>query len=407
MGVLALSMGFLCLSSWVCFCFQPKQVLLPRTLDPELLRKIAILSFVVGSGSFFAAQFVGVNEDGAVRLGGLAGALRRISLCAPLAIIAGTAYTIVTSNGKRIISIYNAMPCCTEFAVGVLFSSKQALLEPFFYLVIAGIAYRFAWSRLHLVTGLLVAFLSLYVLFPFGQVARNYTRGANIHETYRKTIDFVGENFRKPRFLLEQYQEYIEGVENDEMGRYFEKPNGFLERMAMIKGADSLISATLKQGTSGWENIRPGLVELLPRAILPRRFVRVANELGHKAGVIDEDNEITCVSFGFAADAFNSFGWPGVAIISFAIGLLLILVTRLLVGPLRSDIWAVVFLGAYQHGIAEAHIGGVLQAVIYQTAWTVTAVWAIRLVAEVLVLLDRQRHQREPQTSFRPVRSSG
>src|SRR5579862_87235 len=79
MGVEALSMAALCLASLVCFLFRPKKVLMPSVLDPELLRVVAVLSLVIGTGSFFVAQFTGVTEDGAVWIGGGSGVLRRIS----------------------------------------------------------------------------------------------------------------------------------------------------------------------------------------------------------------------------------------------------------------------------------------------------------------------------------------
>lgn len=388
MGVEAFSMAAMCVASLVCCLFRPKKVLLPSTLDPELLRRIALLSFVVGTGSFFVAQFSGVTEDGAVYIGGASGVLRRISSCAPLAIVAGTAYTLITSDGKQILGLYNALPFGAMFGIGVLFSSKQGMFDPFFYLVITGMAFRFAWRRWHLVLGFLLVIMVLFVLFPFGQVARNYTRGANIRETYQKTIDYLGENLRRPAFLLEQYHEYKEGVEEGDVDRYFEKPNGFLERMSLIKSADTLVSAALKQGLSGWKTLGPGLANVVPRMFLPRRYVNVPNELAYKAGVIDEDNIGTCVSFGFAADAFDSFGWWGVGVLSFAIGIVLIMMTRLLVTDVHRNIWALVLLGAYQVGIAEADVGGVL-GITYQTAWILSSLLGIRLLAQILLVSNR------------------
>jgi hypothetical protein len=389
MGVLALSMVALWIGSLVCLPFRPRKVVLPRTLDPELLRIMTILSFVVGTMSGFVAQFLGVTEDGAVAIGGLSGMLRRISACAPLAIVAGTAYTIITSDGRRIFSVYNAVPFLAEFAIGILSTSKQAIFDPFFYLVITGMAFRFPWQRSHLVAGMLSAFLAVFVLFPFGQVARNYTRGPTIRETYRKTVEWLGENIKRPRFFLEQYEQYKEAAADEAMGRYFNQPNGFLERMALIKPADMLITTTLREGQSGWSSIVSGLKDLVPRIFLPRRYVNVPNELGYKAGVIDENNFGTSVSFGFAADAFSSFGWQGVGLSSFAIGILVIVITRLLVGPFERNIWPLVLLGAYQVGIAEANVGGVLQAIIYQTGWILSCCFGIRVSAQFLLLSRR------------------
>ena len=103
-----------------------------------------------------------------------------------------------------------------------------------------------------------------------------------------------------------------------------------------------------------------------------------------------EENFGTCVSFFFAGDAFSSFGWPGVAVVSFAVGLILIAVTRLLVTGFDQNVWAVMLLGAYQNQIAEANFGGVLQTIIYQTAYTVCTMLAIRLTAQFLIFARRR-----------------
>ena len=390
MGVEALSMAALCLASVACFLFRPKRVLLPPAIDPELLRVVAVLSLVIGTGSFFVAQFTGVTDDGAVWIGGGSGVLRRISACAPLAIISGTAYTLIISDRRRLFSIYNAIPFCIQFGLGVLFTSKQALFDPFFYTAMTGVAFGFRWRSLHLVSGILVILLVLFVLFPFGQVARNYTRGPTIRDTFHLTIAFLGENLRRPGYLFEQYEEYKQGLEDNDTDRYFNAPNGLLERMSLIKTADTLISASEKKGHSGWTTLGPGLADLIPRIFLPRRYINVPNDLAFKAGMIDEENFATCVSFGFAADAFDSFGWAGVATLSFIIGVVLIVVTRLLTGGFDGNIWAIVFLGAYQVGIAEAPVGGVL-GIAYQTVWILAALRMILLLSRFWSLSNLQR----------------
>jgi hypothetical protein len=379
MAVIALSMAGLCLAALVCHSFRPRHILFEPLVEPGALRLLAILGFVVGTGSFLLAQFYGVSDEGAVQLGGLGGLLRRVSACAPVAIVAGTAYSIIRSQGKRLFCLYNALPFFSQVAIGILFTSKQGIFDPIFYLVATGMAFKYAWRRSHLAFSIIVVLLSIFVLFPFAQVARNYTRGVNISDTFNKTISFFDENLRNPHYFVDQYQEYNEGIGEDDTGRYFETPSGLLERMSLIKPADSLIAATLKRGTSGWESITPGIVDLIPRILLPRRLVNVPNTLGYKAGFVDEDNYGTCISFGFAADAFNAFGWIGVGVISFLIGLLIIAVTRLLTSSLQANIWALVLLGSYQLSIAEVSVAGVMQIVIYQTAWTIATLYSFRL----------------------------
>ena len=389
MGVMALSMASLCLGALVCRPFKTARVLFRATLDPELLRTMAVLSFLIGAGFLMSGHLAGETEDGAVRLGGVAGLLRRFSGCAPLAVISGTAYSLTTSRGQRLFSVYNAVPLLVQFAIGVFYSSKQGMFEPVFSLVLTAIAFGYAWRPAQLFAGFIAILLVVFVLFPFGQVARNHTHGLNFADTLQKNVDYFSQNLKNPTYFLDQYDEYKQGLEAEDSLLYFSKPNGLLERMSLIKPADALIHATLMQGTAGWKTIGPGLVDLLPRVILPRPWVNVPNEMGYKAGFLDEDNAATCVSFGFAADAFNSFGWAGAAIIPFLLGVLVIVVTRLLSNAVPYNIWGIFFFTIYNHQMAEASAGAVVNIFITQTAWVIVTVFLILFSARIWISLRR------------------
>jgi hypothetical protein len=286
-------------------------------------------------------------------------------------------------------SLYNAIPFTIEFGLGVLFSSKQALMEPFLFTTLTGIAFRFPWRRRHVLIGLGSALLAFFILFPFGQVTRSYTRGANIRETYKKTVEYFQQNLQNPNFFVDQYLDYREGVEDDKVTRYFNSPNGFLERLSLIKTADMLISATFTQGTGGWETIDPAFADLLPRIILPHRYADVPNILGVRAGMIDEDNTGTDIAFGFAAHAFYAFGWPGVIVTSFLLGTLITVVTRLVTCDLPCNIWAIVLLGGYQHSVAEGNVGSDLNLFTVGTGWILVGFIGVRTLAEIWRLAER------------------
>jgi hypothetical protein len=400
MGVITVSMAFICLAALVTMPFRWPRVILSPVLDLNRLNKITIISLCIGTGGLLAAQFIGVTEEGAVQLGGLPGLLRRISSCAPLAIVAGTAYTIRASQGRRLLSLYNGIPFAAEFGMGVLFTSKQALFEPFLFVALTGIAFGFAWRRVHLLTGVCSILIAFFVLFPFGQVTRNYTRGANIRETYKKTVEYLDQNLRNPNFLADQYAEYREGVEDDKLNNsYFKRPNGLLERLALIKPADMLISATYKQGIGGWETIDPAFEDMLPRLILPRRYVDVPNILGVRAGMIDEANTGTDVAFGFAAHAFYAFGWTGVAVSSLLLGVMLIVVTRLITSELPGNVWALLLLGGYQHSVAEGNVGSLMGLLTYAGAWLVGSLLCVKVLTEIWCLADKVRALLKPATT--------
>jgi hypothetical protein len=161
--------------------------------------------------------------------------------------------------------------------------------------------------------------------------------------------------------------------------------------MSLIKPADSLVSATLKQGQAGWNTIEPGFEDLLPRVILPRRYVNTPNVMGYKAGYVDEDNQSTCISFGFAADAFGAFGWVGAALIPFFIGILIIGVTRLLTTAIPGNIWGIVFLVSYHQVIAEASVGSVVSIFIAQTAWNTVSLSGVVFAAQAWVSVVRAK----------------
>jgi hypothetical protein len=391
MGVLALSMVGLGAACLVCRTFQPKQVLFKPVSDLEMLRVMAILGCLLGLAALFGGRALGESEEGTVQLGGLAGLLRRFTGCTPLAIIAGTAYTVLTSRGARLFSIYNSVPFCCQMAIGIFYSSKQGMFEPLLNLVLTGIAFRFPWRRVHLISAPAIWLVSVFVIFPFGQVARNFTTGVNLADRFNKNVAYFEENLKNPRYLIDQYLDYKDSLEAEDGFLYFNHPNGLLERMSLIKPADALISATLRQGQSGWETIQPGLEDLLPRVILPRRFVNTPNVMGYKAGFVDEDNTGTCISFGFAADAFGSFGWAGVAVIPFFIGILVICVTRLLTTALPGNIWGVVFLVGFYHVVAEASVGSVLSIFISQSIWNILSLFLILGAAQIWVSVRRAR----------------
>jgi len=391
MGVLALSMISISAGALACVPIKPKRVLFPPTINPELLRIVAMLAFLMGLGSMMGGQLAGETEEGAIRLGGVAGLLRRFSSCIPLAVIAGTAYTLLVSDGRRLISRYNAVPLVSQCALGVFYSSKQGMFEPVFCLVLTAIAFGYSWRRSQIALGVVAILLAFFVVFPFGQVARSHTRGLNFADTLKKNVDYFSENLRNPRYFLDQYDEYRQGLDAESELLYFEKPSGVLERISLIKPADALIHATLKKGESGWKTIRSGLMDLLPRVILPRRWVNVPNELGYRAGYLDEENTGTCISFGLAADAFSSFGWLGVAVIPFLLAILIIVVTRLLTRPIPCNVWGIFFFVTYEHMVAEAPIGAILNIFITQTAWVVVSLWLILFCARAWITLKRQK----------------
>src|SRR5262249_19697430 len=140
----------------------------------------------------------------------------------------------------------------------------------------------------------------------------------------------------------------------------------------------------------------PAFADMLPRLILPRRYVDVPNILGVRAGMIDEDNTGTDIAFGFAAHAFYAFGWTGVVVSSFLLGVMLIFVTRLITRELPGNVWALLLLGAYQHSVAEGNVGSLMGLFTYAGAWTVASLFCVRVLTEVWWLVEKMQRSNQP-----------
>jgi hypothetical protein len=195
------------------------------------------------------------------------------------------------------------------------------------------------------------------VLYPIGQQARNEVRGYGLVDTVKESARFIGEHFGSYRGFQEMLSAEGSAPPEQDAFNYYAKPIGLVERLSLIKMVDLLITATLEQGTLGWETVTHGFKMMVPRAIYPNKPVwNTGQLLAHKVGMLAEDDESTQVSFGFVADGFSAFGWWGAWLIPFFGCLVFFLVYQFLVGPLERNLWGIYFAVQLQHAFTEATI---------------------------------------------------
>jgi hypothetical protein len=121
----------------------------------------------------------------------------------------------------------------------------------------------------------------------------------------------------------------------------------------------------------------------MPASIFRFLYENPANYLGRKAGLIEEDDGLTSVSFGFMADAFSAFGWPGAAAIPLALGICFFGLNRWMVGPLPGNVWCAFLFAAYQHEFAEFSASSLFSYVTYHNLWTFAVFGLMHLAALV------------------------
>jgi uncharacterized membrane protein YidH (DUF202 family) len=347
--------------------------------SPESLRIAAIITFALGAVSHLGVMRTGV-EDGALQVGGLPGLLRQWSFCLSLAVVFSTAYVIQKSGGRRLLGWFNGLPVGLFFALGVLSASKQGMIEPLVLVGLTAVAFRFQFALAHLVAGAMFLALAVGVLFPFGQVARNYTRGYGFVETITTTAEFAAKHFTSVEGFRQLHEQYDDAAERAELTQYYERTIGLLERVSLIKMVDLLVSATAREGESEWDTITHGFKMVLPRFIYPNKpAINTGTYLGKKAGVISEDDWGTQISFGFIADAYSAFGWTGVALIPGIVTACFLLLFNWLVGPLERNVWCVYFFAEFQHFFAEQTISAMTLTILRRPIWLVAIYLLIRI----------------------------
>lgn len=370
MTVFVLGMAGLWLAA-LCFSpFRPRRTVLAPVLFPQSLQIAAWITSLIGLASVGVMMLAGFSGEGGLRVGGLPGLARQFTFCLDLGICFGTAHVITASQRRRCFGATNLLPFLAMLSYGIFTAGRLRMLQPFILLGLTAYAFGFHFRLRHFWSMLLVAAAAYFVVYPFGQVARNEIRGQDSWESVRLFQEFARRHFTSWDGFIEIYAKSSQFEDAFNEYSYFDRSVGMLERFALIKPADLLIAATLKQGQSGWETITHGLKMLLPRLVYPRKPpIGTGTFLGHKAGLLHEYDEGTQISFGFIADSFSSFGCWGAAICPFLLGGAFLLVYQRLVGGLDRNVWCVFLFADFQHSFTEQSIAGILLMVFQRPLW--------------------------------------
>jgi hypothetical protein len=366
-GVLVAGMIGICAAALLSRPIQFRRSFLQPDNRREFLRTAAVLTYLCGSVSVVGTMVLGGSGEGVIRVGGLVGLFRQFSFFLGLSAAFSTAHVVVATGGRRCLSWFNAIPSFTLFSYGVLTSSKEAIFDPFLFLVLTAIAFRFRFRTAHFAGLVAVALLANFVFFPFAQMARSATRGYDFADTVKETGRFIGKNFGSSENVADFLDEFEEQEQVYADSRYYDGAFGLLERVSLIKAVDLLVTATLNEGHSGWETVTHGLRMLLPRAINPHKpAIGTGNFLGQKTRLLDEDDLGTQVSFGFIADGFSSFGWPGAVLIPLLVTFTFFTVFKFLIGPVDQNVWCAYFFCLFQHQFTEQTISAMILMTLQQ-----------------------------------------
>lgn len=330
--------------------------LMSPVLDPKALKKIWVASYVFGLMTNIVVQVYGVDEiTGTVIGGGIINFFRQFTFVYSLSVVAATAYTIVSSNNRKSFGLITFISILTEVIIGILGTSRAAIGEPIIMYLLTCIAFRFSFKLRHMGGLAMTVILLIFVLSPLSLIGRSYARSPSFTDNVNALMTVINRGPSEWKAELE-----------DTFGRYssfqyYGEDMGVLDRFSLIEQVDELVAATLATEASGWLTIEHGFKLMMPHFLYPDKpLYNSANFLGHRIGIISDENETTQITFGLIAESYSAFEWGGVVIIPFMLNLLFFVIYKKLVGDIFNNIWAIWLFGVFQHAFVEATIGSML-----------------------------------------------
>jgi len=266
-------------------------------------------------------------------------------------------YTFVEyfyKKGKKnyLFNIYILILVTFQISIGLLSASKADLMLPILIYSLIIIKHKgFFYKPLH-VTLVAVSFIFIFIIYPYSQVVRYMGVKEGSFEERLAVIEKINFN------VLEKGINEFEKKYGDRS--YLPIYLMSLNRFAMIGEANVLINATYKkQDFTNFETIIWGLQYASPSFVPWKKPVGTGNYLGHYTGQIAMTDDVTNISYGIFANAYNAFNLDGVLLIVFIFYLVFFFYTYAFFGnPMPfSFYWFILFI-SYQHVISEATIAG-------------------------------------------------
>ena len=369
-------------------------------LDPQRLFLLAIVTGVFAIVRQVAISVAGADSDtGGTSVGGVLGPLRTLIFLAPLSVAAATGHTILTSRGRRSIGAINGTVMGISLLFGIVGAGRQLMASSILIYLMTCIAFRYRFKARHYVVLLVGAYLAQFVLFPYALYARSYVRSGDFNKNVAVAGTLFVDILSNPVKYQQMQQEKDAKAESVAWRRclYYGKPEPTLDRFSLIVVTDAIIDTTLVKGTTGTESIKPGIDMILPRFLNPDKpILSTGNYLGHRAnGLVGKYDFVTQITTGFIPDAFSSYSWPGVAVISFLLAFAYFTIYRFLIADrLWQNVLALGLLFKLPWEFSGAPIASLILGVFQFPLTFAIVMWAIYYVVDHVIVLGRRRVRR-------------
>lgn len=313
--------------------------------------------------------------------GSFLSALSQVDRFLPVAIILGVRHQIKKTGGRQSISAPVVIAFVVSFAIALAGFTKEGMLAPMLCWLVAASTMRYRVSLSQIVFGALTVWFVFYYLVPYSQYGRVF-RTENLSGNIEASVSLLSNlGYVREQYLTEEEETAEEG-----QAGYYDKPQGFFDRLQMIGMDDRLNNLTNQGSVFGLYPLVADLENFVPHFIWenkPRLHFQTmyAQEIG---GIIPVEDTTTGISFSPAAVAFHMAKWTGVLVVAPILWIMLFTLFDSLCGDVRESPWGLLVIPVFAHAAPE----GGLDFVVYLMGFgTLTILFAAFATAYAMPII--------------------
>ncbi len=281
-------------------------------------------------------------------------AITQINQFFPLAIILGTIHTIRRSGGTRSVNLPVLLSIVFSCGIGIIGFSKQGIIAPLVSWLLAAASQRYRVSRIQIGLGLAVAFFIFHYLVPYTQYGRSF-RG----DTFSANLAVAGSMLTDLGGVREQYLTNSDDAEQTLVYGYYERPQGFFDRLQAFSMDSALINYKQQTGFVGLTPLLQAFENFVPHFIWKDKpAVNYGNRFAHEIALLADEDNTTGISFSPAAESYVLLGWTSVLLVAPVILGVLFTVFDSLCGDVREAPWGLIMMVIFAHLAPEGGLGG-------------------------------------------------
>ena len=355
--VFVAGMAMMLVASYLSTKLKTKRALLGTMVTDANMQTATVGCMIAGILISGAGFFVAGGN------GSVLSALNQLNRFLAMAIILGVIHTIRRSGGTRSINPPVLISGALLFVGGIIGYSKEGILTPFLCWTIAAASQRYKVTRTQIFSGVVVIIFIFRYLVPYAQYGRGF-RGDSYLDNIQVSLSLLSDlGYVRQQYLLDSEYEAESGV-----GGYYDRPEGFFDRLQLVGIDDALIEHTRQFGPFGFYPIIASFENLVPHFIWKDKpAVFYGNLYAHEIGLLGEEDFSTGVSFSPTAEAYHLGEWKGIFLLAPCMWIALFAVFDSLCGDTRLSPWGLLAVVTFGHIAPEGGVSGIAYALGYTT----------------------------------------